>query len=73
MLWDEKVKYDNIYIDNVKKYGPLYDIKILFMTVARVFSMNDISESEETMKLNEQMKKAHSSDRSNELETAKRN
>ena len=47
--WDEKVHYDNIYIDNVKKYGPLYDIKILFMTVGRVFSMSNVSEKEENM------------------------
>ena len=58
LLWDEKVKYDNIYIDKVKKYGALYDIKILFLTVGRVFSMNDVSETEENMKKNEEMKNA---------------
>lgn len=57
LLWDEKVKYDNIYIDKVKKYGALYDIKILFLTVLRVFSMNDISETPENMERNEAMKK----------------
>lgn len=56
LLWDEKVKYDNIYIDKVKKYGPLYDIKILFLTVIRVFSMADVSESQENMEKNEAMK-----------------
>lgn len=56
LLWDEKVKYDNIYIDKVKKFGPLYDIKILFMTVGRVFSMDDISETQENMEKNELMK-----------------
>lgn len=50
--WDEKVKYDNIYIDRVKKYGPFYDIKILFLTVARVFSMSDVAETPENMKIN---------------------
>lgn len=50
--WDEKVKYDNIYIDKVKKYGPFYDIKILFLTVARVFSMSDVAETPENMKAN---------------------
>ena len=50
--WDEKVKYDNIYIDKVKKYGPFYDIKILFLTVARVFSMSDVAETPENMKMN---------------------
>lgn len=58
LLWDEKVKYDNIYIDKVKKYGPLFDIKILFLTVVRVFSMSDISESQENMEKNEAMKNA---------------
>lgn len=56
LLWDEKVKYDNIYIDKVKKYGILYDIKILLMTVIRVFSMSDISETQENMEKNEKMK-----------------
>lgn len=56
LLWDEKVKYDNIYIDKVQKYGPLYDMKILFLTVGRVFSMNDVSETQENMEKNEAMK-----------------
>lgn len=58
LLWDEKVKYDNIYIDKVKKYGPLYDIKILFLTVIRVFSMRDVAETQENMEKNEAMKQA---------------
>lgn len=61
LLWDEKVKYDNIYIDKVKKYGPLYDIKILFLTVDRVFSMSDISETPENMAKNEAMKNGQES------------
>ena len=56
LLWDEKVKYDNIYIDKVQKFGPLYDIKILFLTVLRVFSMSDVSETQENMEKNEAMK-----------------
>lgn len=56
LLWDEKVKYDNIYIDKVRKFGPFYDIKVLFLTVGRVFSMHDVSESQENMEKNEQMK-----------------
>lgn len=58
LLWDEKVKYDNIYIDKVKKYGPLYDIKIILLTVVRVFSMQDVSETMENMEKNEAMKQA---------------
>lgn len=56
LMWDEKVKYDNIYIDKVKKFGPLYDLKILFMTIGRVFSMHDVSETAENMEANERMK-----------------
>ena len=58
LLWDEKVKYDNIYIDKVKKYGPLYDVKIMLLTVVRVFSMRDVSETLENMEKNEAMKQA---------------
>lgn len=52
--WDEKVKYDNMYIDRVRKYGPFYDIKILFMTIGRVFSMSDVEETQENMEKNRQ-------------------
>ena len=50
--WDEKVKYDNIYINKVKKYGIFYDIKIWFLTVIRVFSMEDVEETQENMEKN---------------------
>lgn len=49
LTWAEKSEYDNIYVDKVKKYGPLYDIKIWFMTFIRVFSMTSIEESGENM------------------------
>lgn len=52
--WDEKVKWDNIYIDKVQKYHILYDIKIWFMTFARVFSMSDVAEKQENMEKNKQ-------------------
>ncbi|MBQ4136215.1 MAG: sugar transferase [Clostridia bacterium] len=42
--WDEKVTYDNIYIDDFKKKGVFLDIKILFGTVAKVFKKQDIYE-----------------------------
>lgn len=42
--WDEKVTYDNIYIDDFKKKGIFLDIKILFGTVAKVFKKQDIYE-----------------------------
>lgn len=52
--WDEKVRWDNIYIDKVQKYHILYDIKIWFMTFARVFSMSDVAEKQENMEKNKQ-------------------
>ena len=45
--WDEKVKYDNRYIDLFKKYGVLLDFKLIFLTVVNVFKMNDIYEVKE--------------------------
>lgn len=42
--WDEKVTYDNIYIDEFKKQGVWLDIKILAGTVAKVFKKQDIYE-----------------------------
>lgn len=42
--WDEKVEYDNQYIDLFKKHGIFTDIKILFGTVAKVFKRQDIYE-----------------------------
>ena len=54
LAWDDKVKYDNIYIDKVKKYGLFYDIKIWFLTFIRVFSMKDIEESQENMEKNKE-------------------
>lgn len=42
--WDEKVTYDNQYIDDFKKQGIWLDIKIIFGTVAKVFKKQDIYE-----------------------------
>lgn len=52
--WEEKVKWDNIYIDKLQKYHILYDIKIWLMTFARVFSMSDVAEKQENMEKNKQ-------------------
>lgn len=54
LAWDEKVKYDNIYIDNVKKYGFFYDVKMWFLTFVRVLSMKDVEESQENMEKNKE-------------------
>ena len=43
--WDEKVGYDNQYIDDFRKYGILTDIKILFESVIKVFMKEDIYEN----------------------------
>ena len=53
LAWDEKVKYDNIYIDKVKKYTIFFDLKVIFLTVVRVFSMSDVAETPENMEKNE--------------------
>ena len=43
--WDKKVDLDNEYIDKFKKYGVFFDIKILFMSVFKVFKKEDIYEN----------------------------
>ncbi len=42
--WDEKVTYDNQYIEEFKKQGVWLDLKILFATVAKVFKKQNIYE-----------------------------
>ena len=43
--WDEKVSYDNQYVDDFKRIGVLADIKILFESVIKVFKKEDIYEN----------------------------
>lgn len=43
--WDDKVAYDNLYIDNFRKHGIFTDIKILWLSVIKVFRKSDIYES----------------------------
>lgn len=43
--WDQKVEYDNQYIDDFKKYGIFTDIKILWLSVIKVFKKEDIYEN----------------------------
>lgn len=49
--WDDKVSYDNEYIEKFKRYGVLIDIYILFASVLKVFKKEDIYENkaDETM------------------------
>ena len=51
--WDEKVTYDNIYIDEFKKQGVWLDIKILAGTVAKVFKKEDIYEEKTDESMND--------------------
>lgn len=43
--WDDKVTYDNQYVDLFRKKGVLIDIAILFGSVLKVFRKEDIYES----------------------------
>lgn len=43
--WDEKVEFDNQYIDSFKKYGIFTDIKILWLSVIKVFKKENIYEN----------------------------
>lgn len=43
--WDKKVELDNEYIDNFRKYGVLFDIKLLFDSVIKVFKKENIYEN----------------------------
>lgn len=43
--WDKKVELDNEYIEKFKKYGVLFDIKILFDSVIKVFKKENIYEN----------------------------
>ena len=51
--WDEKVMYDNLYIDEFKKQGVLLDLKILFKTIAKVFKKQDIYEEKQDESMND--------------------
>ena len=43
--WDEKVNYDNQYIDLFRKYGVLIDIKIIIESALKVFKKENIYEN----------------------------
>lgn len=49
--WDEKVTFDNQYIDRFKTEGIWLDLKIIWWTIAKVFQHNNIYENkaDETM------------------------
>lgn len=43
--WDDKVIYDNEYVDAFNKYGFLVDIKIIFESIFKVFKKENIYEN----------------------------
>ena len=43
--WDKKVELDNEYIDKFRKFGVFFDVKILFLSVFKVFKKEDIYEN----------------------------
>ena len=45
ITWDEKVEYDNQYVDEFKRVGIIVDIKILAESVIKVFKKEDIYEN----------------------------
>ena len=69
LTWDEKVKYDNIYVDKVKKYTFLYDIMIIVKTFLRVFSMSNVNETQESLDLNKKQLENAISQGNSERET----
>lgn len=42
--WDDKVGYDNQYVDEFRRVGIISDVKILVMSVIRVFKKEDLYE-----------------------------
>jgi len=45
ICWDEKVTFDNQYIDLFKQYGVLIDAKLIFLSVLKVFKKDEICEA----------------------------
>ena len=44
LSWDDKIYFDNIYVDMYAKYGFIYDLILLFRTVIVVFRGKDTIE-----------------------------
>jgi len=47
LTWNDKVAYDNHYIDLFEKYGPLIDIGIILMTILTLLKMRNICETKD--------------------------
>ena len=52
--WDDKVTYDNQYVDAFDKYGFWIDIKILFESVFKVFKKENIYENKSDNSLSDE-------------------
>ncbi len=52
--WDEKINYDNQYVEMVKKNGLFVDIKILLLTIINVFRKKDIYEKKVSSDINDE-------------------
>ena len=52
--WDEKVTYDNIYIDKFNKYGILIDIHIIFETILGVLKKKNIYENKKNQEISDE-------------------
>lgn len=45
--WDQKIVYDNIYVEKLAQWGVLYDIKVLAMTVWVVIRSRNVIEAKD--------------------------
>lgn len=52
--WNDKVTYDNIYVDKIKKFGIFIDIKIFFESIVKVFKKEDIYENKANENMNDE-------------------
>lgn len=52
--WDDKVGYDNEYVDLFKKYGVIIDIRIIVESVFKVFKKKNIYENKANASLNDE-------------------
>lgn len=50
LTWDEKIVHDLVYLEKFKKYGVLFDFKILFLTFFKVLKMEGSFETEKNIK-----------------------
>lgn len=52
--WDEKVQYDNQYVDTFKRYGCLIDIKIFFESIFKAFQKDNIYENKKNASMDDE-------------------